>query len=154
MRHQKADDLQEEHSSRKSHESHRSHGTHRSHDSHDSHHDIHRHSSSPSLPFSDTDDGAGRRDDANVPNEMRAEDVSAMKEAKNHALRHGRIVEAYYWLLLAELAGATDVASELRKLRGKWIAHKCPREYENERSDFTRNQGSFARAVLHFRAWQ
>lgn len=134
--------------------------THRSHDSHDSHHDSchrsHHHDSLRVSSSSDADDGVGRQiirqDDANVRTEAQTEGVSTMKESKDRALRHGNVVEAYYWLLMAELAGATDVESELRKLRAKWISHNCPREYENERSDFTRDQGSFARAVLHLRS--
>ena len=132
----------------RSHEARNSHGAHRSHDGHGSHHHDHHHHSSPSAPTSDADDGALRLDNA----EVRTEDVSALKESGDRALRRGNLVEAYYWLLRAELAGAKDVESELRKLRAKWIARDCPREYENERSDFTRNQGSFARAVLHLRS--
>lgn len=135
----------------------KSHGGHQSHDGHDgSHHHHHHYQSSPSSHSSDADDGVarqvGRQDDADVRTEAQTEGVSAMKESKDRALRSGNVVEAYYWLVQAELAGATDVESELRKLKAKWISHNCPREYGNERSDFTRDQGSFARAVLHLRS--
>ena len=138
-----------------SREERKSHGAHRSHDgdgSHHHHHHHHHHHSLPSSSSSDADEGVSRQNDANVQPKAREEDVSAMKESKNRALCRGKVVEAYYWLLQAELAGATDVESELRVLRAKWISRNCPREYENERSDFTRDQGSFARAVLHLRS--
>ena len=131
-----------------SHKGGKSHGARRSHDGHGSHHHDHHHHSSSSAPASAVDDGVVRQNDA----EPRTEDVSALKESKDRALRRGNLVEAYYWLLRAELAGATDVESELRRLRAKWSSRDCPREYENERSDFTRDQGSFARAVLHLRS--
>lgn len=137
-----------------SHEGGGSHGAHRSHGEHGSHHHNHQHHSSSSSSTSGVDEGAGRQDadDADVRTGGRAEDISVLKESKDRALRRGNVVEAYYWLLRAELAGATDVESELRTLRAKWISRDCPLEYENERSDFTRAQGSFARAVLHLRS--
>lgn len=138
---------------RPSREERKSHGVHRSHDGHESHHHSHHHHASPSSPALDAVSGGGvLQDDTEARTEVPSEDISPLKEAKDRALRKGNVVEAYYWLLRAELAGATDVESDLRKLIAKWISRGCPREYENERSDFTREQGSFARAVLHLRS--
>ncbi len=144
------DSPQEEQSSR---EERKSHGAHRSHDGHESHHHSHHHHASSSSLTADADSAGGvLQDDTEARTEVPTEDISPLMEAKDRALRKGNVVEAYFWLLRAELAGATDVESELRKLRAKWIARGCPLEYENERFDFTREQGSFARAVLHLRS--
>lgn len=78
--------------------------------------------------------------------------VEAMKELGTCANKREKVVEANFWLTLAELNGATDVEQELRVVRAHWLAKKCPREYDNVRDDFTKDDGSFSRAVLHLRS--
>ena len=78
--------------------------------------------------------------------------VEAMKELGTCANKRKKVVEANFWLTLAELNGATDVEQELRVVRAHWLAKKCPREYDNVRDDFTKDDGSFSRAVLHLRS--
>ena len=78
--------------------------------------------------------------------------VEAMKELGTCANKREKVVEANFWLTLAELNGATDVEQELRVVRARWLAKKCPREYDNVRDGFTKDDGSFSRAVLHLRS--
>lgn len=78
--------------------------------------------------------------------------VEAMKMLGTCANKREKVVEANFWLTLAELNGATDVEQDLRAVRAHWLAKKCPREYDNVRDDFTKDDGSFSRAVLHLRS--
>ena len=78
--------------------------------------------------------------------------VEAMKELGTCANKRKKVVEANFWLTLAELKGAADIEQELRVVRAHWLAKGCPREYDNVRDDFTKDDGSFSRAVLHLRS--
>lgn len=78
--------------------------------------------------------------------------VEAMKELGTCANKRKKVVEANFWLTLAELKGVADIEQELRVVRAHWLAKGCPREYDNVRDDFTKDDGSFSRAVLHLRS--
>ena len=59
------------------------------------------------------------------------------------------LCEAFYWTILAELKGADGLDETLFEMRTRWLSEGCPPEFENAYSDFTEEQGEFARAVLH-----
>ena len=77
--------------------------------------------------------------------------LEAMLKLGDYAFRRERIVEAYYWTLMANLRGETEVKTALEEMRKKWVQEGCPPEYENVREGFTEQQGVFARAVLRLR---
>ena len=72
----------------------------------------------------------------------------AMLELGAYAYSRGAIVEAFYWTILAELKGAGGLDETLFEMRTRWLSEGCPPEFENAYSDFTEEQGEFARAVL------
>ena len=74
--------------------------------------------------------------------------LEAMAKLGEYAGRRGAVVEAFYWTILAELKGATGLGIALREMRSRWLSEGCPEEYENAYTDFTEEQGVFARAVL------
>ena len=74
--------------------------------------------------------------------------LEAMVKLGEYAGRRGAVVEAFYWTILAELKGATGLGVALREMRSRWLSEGCPEEYENAYTDFTEEQGVFARAVL------
>ena len=74
--------------------------------------------------------------------------LEAMVKLGDYAYRRGAVVEAFYWTLLAELKGATGLNVQLRELRSRWQSLGCPKQYRNAYTDFTEEQGVFARAVL------
>ena len=74
--------------------------------------------------------------------------LEAMVKLGDYAYRRGAVVEAYYWTTLAELKGAVGLVVALREMRKRWLAEGCPEEYGNTYTDFTEEQGVFARAVL------
>lgn len=78
--------------------------------------------------------------------------VGAMKELGTCANKRDKVVEANFWLTLAELSGAADVEQAVRAVRAHWVAKNCPREYDNVHDDFTKDDGTFSRAVLHLRS--
>ena len=74
--------------------------------------------------------------------------LEAMVKLGEYAGRRGAVVEAFYWTILAELKGATGLNVQLRELRSRWQSLGCPKQYRNAYTDFTEEQGVFARAVL------
>ena len=74
--------------------------------------------------------------------------LEAMVKLGDYAYRRGAVVEAFYWTILAELKGATGLDEALCEMRTRWLSEGCPEEYENAYTDFTEEQGDFARAVL------
>ena len=72
----------------------------------------------------------------------------ARVELGDYAYSRGAIVEAFYWTILAELKGADGLDETLFEMRTRWLSEGCPPEFENAYSDFTEEQGEFARAVL------
>lgn len=74
--------------------------------------------------------------------------LEAMVKLGEYAYRRRAVVEAFYWTLLAELKGAKGLGVTLREMRSRWLAEGCPAEYSNAYTDFTEEQGVFARAVL------
>ena len=77
--------------------------------------------------------------------------VMASVKLGDYAYRRGTIVEAYYWTLMANLRGETEVKTALEEMRKKWVQEGCQPEYENVREGFTEQQGVFARAVLRLK---
>ena len=71
-----------------------------------------------------------------------------MVKLGDYAYRRKAFVEAFYWTFLAELNGATGLEDALCEMRTQWLSEGCPEEYENAYTDFTEEQGVFARAVL------
>ena len=78
--------------------------------------------------------------------------IEAMKKIGDYALRRYSFVEAYYWYLMAEEAGARDVFRTMNDIQQQWMMVGCPHESENEYADFSAEQGSYARAMLNFRS--
>ena len=74
--------------------------------------------------------------------------LGAMVKLGEYAYRRGAIVEAFHWMILAELKGADGLDETLFEMRTRWLAERCPEEYENAYAEFTEEQGVFARAVL------
>ena len=65
---------------------------------------------------------------------------------KAHGEKH--YVEAYFWTLKAQYAGALSMKRSLMRYRAEWIYHGKPDEKDNVREDFTAWSGSFARAAM------
>ena len=72
----------------------------------------------------------------------------AMLKLGDYAYCRGAVVEAFYWTILAELKGAEGLDETLFEMRTQWLAEGCPAEFENAYSDFTEEEGEFARAAL------
>ena len=76
----------------------------------------------------------------------------AMLKLGEYAFRRGAIVEAYYWMALADLKGAGGLEIPLRKMRTAWLAKGRPAQHENVYEGFTEQQGKFARTLLCLRS--
>ena len=77
--------------------------------------------------------------------------VLSMMKLSDYAVRRGAIVEAYYWMSLADLRGATGLEMTLRNMRFDWRARGYPEQRGNVYTGFSEQQGDFARALLRIR---
>lgn len=77
--------------------------------------------------------------------------VLSMMKLSDYAVRRGAIVEAYYWMSLADLRGATGLEMTLRNMRFDWRARGYPEQRGNVYAGFSEQQGDFARALLRIR---
>ena len=78
--------------------------------------------------------------------------LAAMVKLGEYASRRRAVVEAYYWTALAELKGAKGLEKTLREMLFRWKSLGCPTEHQNVYDGFSRQQGSFARALLRIRS--
>lgn len=72
----------------------------------------------------------------------------AQAKLSDYAFRRGALVEAYYWMKLAQLNGFTEAEPKLKDCRAQWRRSAYPLEYENVYEHFTERQGSLGRAFL------
>lgn len=72
----------------------------------------------------------------------------AQAKLSDYAFRRGALVEAYYWMKLAQMNGYADAESNLKIYRDQWRRSAYPLEYENVYEHFTERQGSLGRALL------
>ena len=72
----------------------------------------------------------------------------AQAKLSDYAFRRGTLVEAYYWMKLAQLNGFAEAEPKLKACRDKWRRLTCPLEYENVYEHFTERQGSLGRTFL------
>ena len=72
----------------------------------------------------------------------------AQAKLSDYAFRRGTLVEAYYWMKLAQLNGFAEAEPKLKACRDKWRRLACPLEYENVYEHFTERQGSLGRTFL------
>lgn len=72
----------------------------------------------------------------------------AQAKLSDYAFRRGALVEAYYWMKLAQLNGFAEAESSLKVYRDQWRRSAYPLEYGNVYEHFTERQGSLGRALL------
>lgn len=77
--------------------------------------------------------------------------IPSMLKLGDYAVRRGAIVEAYYWMSLADLRGAAGLEMTLRNMRFNWRARGYPEQRGNVYAGFSEQQGDFARALLRIR---
>ena len=75
-------------------------------------------------------------------------DLSAYLQLGEIALQRGMLIEAYYWMALADILGVRNLTVTLRRLRVRWMKVGTPTEYDNVYEGFDEEQGEFARALL------
>lgn len=76
----------------------------------------------------------------------------AMVKLSEYAGRRGAIVEAFYWLALADLKGAKGLNKALHALTMSWMAAGCPAQHDNVYAGFPECCGMFSRALLRLRS--
>jgi len=74
--------------------------------------------------------------------------LPALAKLGEYAWRRGALVEAYFWMALAEKRGLASVWSVLRDIREEWMDQGCPPQYENVYEGFPEERGSIGRALL------
>ena len=72
----------------------------------------------------------------------------ALAKLSEYASRRRVVVEAYYWMRLAQLCGFADAEANLKACRQKWRQRGCPVERENVSAIFTERQSVLGRALL------
>jgi len=74
--------------------------------------------------------------------------VPALLKLSEYAGRRGALVEAYFWMALAEKRGHAAARQHLMAIRKEWVVQQYPPEYENVYYGFTELRGSVGRALL------
>lgn len=74
--------------------------------------------------------------------------LGAQSKLGEYAVRRGRIVEAYYWMKLAQLNGMKGLEPRMRDCWTLWKRKGCPPEHKNVHAFFAERQSALGRAFL------
>ncbi len=74
--------------------------------------------------------------------------LEAQAKLGEYAFRRRRMVEAYYWMKLAQLNGKPGLELRMRECRTRWLVGGCHSERDNVYELFTARQSAVGRTAL------